>query len=75
MMNTVKDTKKGNIARYPTHLVMLDLVKEKTKQNGPAKKPRGKNHIDGIWFTKDIDCHVARFLPLWYGKVDKKLVF
>ena len=26
---------------------------------------RGKNQIDGIWDTKDINYHVAIFIPLW----------
>ena len=33
---------------------------------------RGKKHIDGIWSTKDIDCHVEIFIPLWMGIVDHK---
>ena len=33
---------------------------------------RGKNHIDGIWATKDINCHAERFLPLWSGIGDHR---
>ena len=46
---------------------MWDLVKEITRQKGPATKSRGKNQIDGIWSTKEMYCHAAIFIPLWSG--------
>ena len=67
MMDANEDINKRELERALTQLGMWDSVKENTGQKGPETHLRGKNKIDGIWSTKDIDCHAARFIPLWSG--------
>ena len=64
-MDAAKNINKVNLARDLPHLGTRDLVKETTGKKVPATQFRGKYQIGGIWVTKDINCHAARFIPLW----------
>ena len=51
-MDSKEGTSKGKLVRGLSQLV--------TK--GQEMHFIGKNQIDGIWATKEIDCHMARLL-------------
>ena len=46
-------------------MLIINLVEEITGQKEPASQFRGSNQIDKVWSTKDVNCGVPIFLPLW----------
>ena len=65
MMDDNKDLNKGKLKIGLTQLVIQYFFLESKGQKVPAKNFIGKNHIDRIWDTKDINYHVAIFLSLF----------
>ena len=65
MTNTKNELNQVKLARVLPQLGMRYLVKERKGEKLTSTYFRGKNYINIIWDTKDIDCHVERFLPLW----------
>ena len=56
---------KEKLAIGLAQLGMRKLFKKSTGQKGAAMHFKGRNHIGGIWDTKDVNCHKEIFLPLW----------
>ena len=63
-MNINEDMNKLKLTRVFIQLVIWDLVNQRTGQKVPAMHFGGKNQIDGILATKDINCHAEIFIPL-----------
>ena len=71
-MNANEDMNKEKLAIPLKHLGMRDVAKERTGEKGTSAYLWGKNQIDEIWSTKDIECHESRFIPLWSGIGDHR---
>ena len=67
MIESKQDLNKGKLVKGLTELGMRDLLKESTGQEVTETHFRGKNQVDRIWSTKDIDFHAKIFIPLWSG--------
>ena len=55
-------------------LRMRDLVRERTRKNGPATWFKGSSQVDGAFATPDLDCCAARFLPFWMRMGDHRAI-
>ena len=67
MVDANKDLNKGKLEKSDTQVGMRDMIKKMKGGKVPTIHFRIKNHIDGIWATKDINCHAEIFIPLWSG--------
>ena len=64
----------GPITKLLRAIHMHDVIGIRTGLPGPATHAAGKNQIDGVFATPNINITGARFLPLWTGIGDHRAI-
>ena len=69
-----EDLHNGPLVKMLRTHKLKDLIQERTGTKGPNTYHSGKNQIDGVYVSEEVDCTGARYLPFWSGIGDHRAI-